>query len=104
MPGNLLGRPPSLHLLRRQSPALVRRFRRYYAVARLPTAVHGGLMAHRLLLPAPSLPAGGLGVSRFSRMAFLCMLGGFDSAGPRLARLVASARCCLPCCLPPSAP
>jgi len=66
--------------------------------------VHGGLMAHRLLLPARLLPAGGDGVSRFSRMEFLCMLGVFDSAGPRLARVIASARCCLPCCLTPSAP
>src|SRR6266498_4633339 len=52
MAGNLLGRPPSLHALRRRSPALVRALRRYYAVARLPAAVHGGLMAHRFLLPA----------------------------------------------------
>src|SRR5438552_19081868 len=89
MPGNPLGRPPSLHLLRRQSPALVRRFRRYYAVARLPAAVHGGLMAHRFLHPARRLPAtGGYGVSRFSRMEFLCMRGVFDSAGPRRTRVV----------------
>jgi hypothetical protein len=32
-------------------------------------------VAHRLLLPARTLPAGGNGVSRFSRMKFLCMLG-----------------------------
>ena len=102
--GNLLGRPPSLHALRQRFPALVRALRRYYAVARLPAAVHGGLMAHRLLLPARTLPAGGDGVSRFSRMEFLCMLGVFDSAGPRLARVFAIARCCLPCCLTPSAP
>jgi hypothetical protein len=30
--------------------------------------------------------------------------GVFDSAGSRLARVFASARCCLPCCLTPSAP
>ena len=75
-----------------------------YAAVRLPPVVQGGLMAHRLLLPARSLPAGDCGVSRFSRMEFLCMLGVFDSAGPRLARDIASARCCLPCGPTPSAP
>src|SRR6266540_4090385 len=89
MAGNLLGRPPSLHALRRRSPALVRALRRYYAVARLPAAVHGGLMAHRFLLPARQLLAGGNGVSRFSRMEFLCMHGVFDSAGPRRTRGIA---------------
>jgi hypothetical protein len=63
-------------------PGLVRAFRRYYAAARPPAAVHGGLMAHRLLPPARLLLAGGCGVSRFSRMESLCMLGVFDSAGP----------------------
>ncbi|HEY6373730.1 MAG TPA: hypothetical protein VIX37_24355 [Candidatus Sulfotelmatobacter sp.] len=46
-------------------------------------------MAHRLLLPARTLPAGDGRVSRFSRMKFLCMLGVFDSAGSRLARDIA---------------
>ena len=104
MLGNPLGRPPSLHALRRRFPALVRALRRYYAVARLPAAVHGGLVAHRLLLPARPLLVGDGGVSRFSRMELLCMPGAFDSAGPRHARACASARCCLPCCLTPSAP
>ena len=54
--------------------------------------------------PGPPTATGGDGVSRFSRMEFLCMLGVFDSAGPRLARVIAMARCCLPCCLTPSAP
>src|SRR6266849_3345973 len=47
--------------------------------------------------PGPPTATGGDGVSRFSRMEFLCMLGVFDSAGPRLARVIAIARCCLPC-------
>src|SRR6516162_4431216 len=51
MPGSLLGRPPSLRALRRRFPALVRALRRYYAVARLPAAVHEGLTAHRVLPP-----------------------------------------------------
>src|SRR5713101_5709529 len=89
----LLGQRPSLHNLRRRLPAFVRLLRRYYAAVRLPAAVHGGLMAHRLLLPARTLPAGGDGVSRFSRMEFLCMLGVFDSAGSRYAR--ASAHRCV---------
>ena len=58
------------------------------AAIRLPAAVHEGLMAHRLLPPARQLPAGGHGISRFSRMEFLCMLGVFDSAGPRHTRAV----------------
>ena len=33
------------------------------------------------------LLAGGNGVSRFSRMEFLCMPGVFDSAGPRRTRV-----------------
>src|SRR6266481_605714 len=45
----LLGQRPSLH---RRLPAFVRLLRRYYAAVRLPTAVHGGLMAHRPVLPA----------------------------------------------------
>ena len=38
-------------------------------------------MAHRLLLPARSLPAGDRGVSRFSRMEFPGMPGVCDCAG-----------------------
>jgi len=49
---------------------------------RLPAAVHEGLIAHRVLPPARCTAAGGNGVSRFSRMKFLCMPGVFDSAGP----------------------
>ena len=47
----LLGRPPSLHALRRQLPAIVRTLRWYFAAVRLPTNVHGGLRAHALLHP-----------------------------------------------------
>jgi hypothetical protein len=45
-------------------------------------------MAHRLLPPARQLPAGSNGVSRFSRMEFLCMPGVSDSAGPRRTRVI----------------
>ena len=87
------------------SLAFVRLLRRYYAAVRLPAAVHVGLIAHRLLLTGPhATAADGNGVSRFSRMEFLCMLGVFDSAGPRRTRVFAHARCCLPYCLTPSAP
>jgi hypothetical protein len=72
--------------------------------SRLPAVVHRGLTAHRLLLPARSLLAGDRGVSRFSRMKFLCMHGVFDSAGPRRARVIAPTHCCLPVRLTPSAP
>src|ERR1700674_1024346 len=78
----LLGQRPSLHNLRRRSPALVWLLRWYYAAVRLPAAVHGGLTAHGVLHPVrhPSM-AGGNGASRFSRMEFLCVHGVFDSAG-----------------------
>src|ERR1035441_6441685 len=86
----LLGQRPFLHNLRRRSPALVRLLRRYYAAVRLPAAVHGGLIAHRFLHPTRHLSAtGSHGVSRFSRMEFLCVHGVFDSAGhiaPALSR------------------
>ena len=92
----LLGQRPSLHCLRRRSPAFVRLLHRYYAAVRLPAAVHEGLIAHRVLLPAHSLLAGGYGVSRFSCMErLLCMLWVFDSAGPAV-HLRGRA---LPCCL-----
>ena len=58
--GNLLGRPPSLHALRRRSPALVRALRRYYAVARLPAVVHGGLMGSSPSPPGPLTTCGRL--------------------------------------------
>src|SRR5208337_3386730 len=48
----LLGPRPSLHNLRWRLPAFVRLLRRYYAVVRLPLAVHEGLAAHRVLPPA----------------------------------------------------
>ena len=79
----LLGQRPSLHDLLRPSLAFVRPLRRYYAVVRLPAAVHLGLIAHRLLPPIRALPAtDGHRVSRFSRVKFPCMPGVFDSAGP----------------------
>ena len=91
LPRVLLGQRPSLRgtlwVLRWRLLAFVRLLRRYYAAVRLPAAVHEGLMAHRLLPPARPLPAGGNGVSRFSRMKFLRMLGVFDSAGPRRTRV-----------------
>src|SRR5438270_12544057 len=67
----LLSQQPSLRNLRRRLPAFVRLPRRYYAAVRLPAAVHRGLMAHRLLLPARPLPAGATGVPRFARLGLL---------------------------------
>src|SRR5262249_42305711 len=52
LPRVFLGLRPSLHNLRRRTPAFVRLLRRYYATVRLPTAVHEGLAAHRVLPPA----------------------------------------------------
>ena len=53
--------------------------------------------------PGPPTSTGGDGVSRFSRMEFLCMPGVFDSAGLRLTRVFVTAQCCLPYGLTPSA-
>jgi hypothetical protein len=76
-----------LHSLRRRFPAFVRLLRRSYAVVRLPAAVHVGLIAHRVHPPACCRSApGGNGVSRFSRMEFLCVPGVYDSAGQRRTR------------------
>src|SRR5450755_107242 len=65
-----LGRSPSLHHLRRPALGVVRQFRRYYEIVRLPTVVHHGITA--LAFPArPALPspqAGDHGTSRFSRL------------------------------------
>src|SRR5437763_4059011 len=78
----LLGQRPSLHNLLRPSLAFVRLLRWYYATVRLPTAVHLGLIAHRLLPAVRVVPTtDSSGVSRFSRVEFLCMPGVFDSAG-----------------------
>src|SRR3979490_652498 len=61
--------------------------------ARLPAAVHVGLIAHRLLPPIRLLAsADGYRVSRFSRVKFRCLLGAFDSAVPRRA-CVGARRC-----------
>src|SRR6516162_5185757 len=90
MPGSLLGRPPSLHALRRRSPALVRTLRLYDAVARLPATVHVGLIALRLLPPVRSVATTDSdGISRFSRMEFLCVHRVFDSAGLQGTRVIA---------------
>jgi len=76
------GQPPSLHNLRQRSPAFVRLLRRYYAAVRLPATVHVGLICSRFLPPARRFPAtGDNGVSRFSRMEYLCVRGFLDSAG-----------------------
>jgi hypothetical protein len=77
----LLGQQPFLHGLLRPSLACVPPFHRYYAAARLPAAVHVGLIAYRLLPPfRPSLAAESHRVSRFSCVKFRCMHGVFDSA------------------------
>src|SRR6266478_6750380 len=76
----LLGQRPSLHNLRRRLPAFVRLLRRYYAAVRLPPAVHGGLMAHRLLLPARLLPRAATGSPGSRAWSFSACLG---SSTPR---------------------
>src|SRR5215831_16551178 len=53
LPRVLLGLWPSLHNLRWRPIAFVRLLRRYYAAVRLPAVVHEGLIAHRVLPPAP---------------------------------------------------
>src|ERR1700687_3616858 len=68
----LLGQRPSLRDLLRPSLACVRPLHRYYAIVRLPPAVHVEIIAHRF--PPPALPpadSGGHRVSRFSCVKFL---------------------------------
>ena len=80
----LLGQRPSSTASRGRSPALVRLLRSYYAAVRLPAAVHPGLIAPRVLPAVRVLTTTDVnGVSRFSRVEFLCLPGVFDSAGPR---------------------
>ena len=101
----LLGQQPSLHGLLRPSLACVPPLHQYYAAARLPAAVHVGLIALRLLPPfRPSLAAEGHRVSRFSCVKFPCMHGVFDSAGPKAYSRLRTPQCGLPCSLTPSAP
>ncbi len=77
----------------------------HYAVVRLPAAVHEGLAALRVLPPARRVfPAGGHGVSRFSRTEFLRMPGVSDSAGPGSDSRWRPSPCCLPLALTASAP
>jgi len=52
----LLGRSPSLHVLRQRFPAFVRTLRWYCTTVRLPANLHAGLLAHGLLQPARLLP------------------------------------------------
>jgi hypothetical protein len=93
----LLGQRPSLHPLLRPSLVFVRRLRRYYGVVRLPAVVPMGLMALRFLPPLRPLSASdNRGVSRFSRVKFLCRPGVFDSAGPALHSRFRTTPCCLP--------
>ncbi len=77
-----LGQPPSLHPLRRWSPSVVRRLRRYYGAVRLPVVVHH----RRVSLDFPARPLapsarGDHGLSRFSREVCPYMLGVSDRAG-----------------------
>src|SRR3954451_14556885 len=53
-----LGRTASLHTLRRRFLPLVRALRRYYLFVRLPTGVHAGRRAYRLLQPVRPTAAG----------------------------------------------
>src|SRR5215470_6433513 len=56
--GVSLGRTASLHALRRELLLVVRALRRYYLFVRLPTGVHAGRMACRLLQPVRRTAAG----------------------------------------------
>ena len=85
----LLSQQPSLRNLRRRLPAFVRLPRRYYAAVRLLAAVHGGLMAHRLLLPARLLPRAATGSPGSRAGSFSACLG---SSTPRGRASLALAR------------
>src|SRR5437879_5488403 len=87
---------------RQQRAFAITRARRGPAESKTPGMQRNSMRENRET-PSPPVEVGD-GVSRFSRMEFLCMPGVFDSAGPRLARVIANARCCLPYGLTPSAP
>ena len=90
----LLGRRPFLHSFLQPSLVFVRLLRRYYAAARLPIAVHPGLIAHRLHPAVRVVPTtGSNGASRFSHVKFLCMRGVFDSAGSGALALTHAGSC-----------
>jgi hypothetical protein len=97
-----------LHDLLRPSRPAVRSLRLYAAV-RLPIAVLVGLTADRLLPPFRPLPAvESHRGSRFSRAQraprFLCMPGSTAPQGLQRTSVQLAPQCCLPVCLPPSAP
>jgi hypothetical protein len=80
------------------------RCKRGNPTVRLPAAVRRGLMASSPSPPGPLPTCGqprGLPVLAGS---FSACLGSSTPPGPRLARVFASARGCLPCCLTPSPP
>src|SRR6516162_5041803 len=98
------GRSPSLHLLRRRLPGIVRRLQRYYWTVRLPALVH----RRRVSLdfptrPAPPSGAGEHRISRFSCEVFPYVHGVFDHAGPDRISRWRCVRCCLPLLLTASA-
>jgi len=79
-----LGRTASLHTLRQGLLPVVRALRRYYPLVRLPTGVHAGRIARRLLQPVRRATAGrqrGLPVLARPGTPFPDMPGVSDCAG-----------------------
>jgi len=100
-----LGRPPSLHRLRRRSPGVVRRLLRYCEAVRLPTSVrHRRMSLDFPVRPAASRAAGGRGTSRFPCEVLPCVLGVSDRAGSSRVSRWRRARCGLPPVSTASAP
>jgi len=93
------GQAPSLHPLRRRSPGLVRELRGYYGPVRPPRPVHRRRASVDFpARPAGPSPAGGQGLSRFSREVCRYMPGVSDRAGlPGVSRYRRPG-----CSLPPS--
>src|SRR3990170_1656016 len=98
------GQAPSLHPLRRRSPGLVRRLRRYYGPVRLPLTVHHRRTSMNFpMRPAAPSATGGQRPSRFSREVCLYMLGVSDRAEPRPVSRWRRTECGLPLLLTASA-
>ncbi len=91
-----LGQSPSLRLLRRRLPGLVRRLHWYYGTVRLPGSVH----RRRTSLDFPTRPAAPSAAdeprtSRFPCVVFPYVRGVSDRAGPERISRYRCARWCL---------
>ncbi len=105
MPEDLLGRLPSLHILRHQFPGFVRTLRRYYAVARLLPGVHVRITLLASRTDPQSCDQGyQRGLSVLARVVSRRAVGAGTTPGRTGTRVFRSRPCCLPVASTRSAP